>query len=262
MQQQFAERDFSRRTVAKGAAWLVPTVAVASAAPAFAVSGPCEGCYTMNWSQYPLRTTVNGQTFTTSGTPCAEPPTASVSVNRGGTGSAASNTSNVSGSGRYSSYFNGVIDYRGEQNGNAAPNGYTIPGMSQSNLGLVLNIGSGVTTSVTFTFNEPISSLELPIYDISRSNRTTGSNTYRYIDEVAFSQPTTASGVTTSLNRTSAAAGQKYFRNAQVESSTGNLLLTFSTTSTSSFDSFTVTYTNGTTSGWQFIALGNPSFCV
>lgn len=262
MQQESVDRRISRRTLAKGTAWMVPTVAVAAAAPAFAVSGPCSGCYEMSWGQHGTGIRVGGQTFSTTGEPCAEPPTATVAVNRGGTAGSVSGT-NAS-TGLHSRTFNGVIDYRGEQVGYPANTPFPIAGVSAANPGLILNIGHSTTTTVTLTFSRPISSAVFPVHDLTRSTNTQSSNAYRYTDTLAFDQPTEVSGASTStLNRSTAPAGQSYSRTGHVESSrTDSRLVTFTTTSTSSFSSITLTYSAPQSSGWQFIALGNLSLCV
>lgn len=252
----------SRRTIARGAAWAAPAVVAASALPAFAVS-PCKGCYSYNWSSADLgklasEVVMVGQLDT--GVACATPPTASISLDMGGTPGASTSCS-TDPPGLYSKAFNGRIGYQGEQNGYPASKPYTIPPLSATNPGLILNIGHETATSVTWTFSQPVDSVAVDIYDISRGTRTDYSSTWRYTDTVAFNQPVKATGDTTYANRTTMAAGETFYRTRSYTSGT-TMLTTFTTTNTSPISSLTLTYSAPEYQGWQFIAVGKIRTCA
>lgn len=254
----------SRRTIVKGVAWSVPTLALAAAAPSFAISGPCAGiCYTMTWPTSLLGKPANGQVILASpkDPKCTQGAAVTTSVTMTGTGTTVNSTTAFNSTGLYNTRFNGVIDYRGEQAGYYGSGAFPIAGVSASSPGLVLNIGTGTTTSVTFTFPKAVTSASLQIYDITRSINTVSGNSYRYQDTVSFSQPVSVSGTMTSANASTLAAGATFYRTGKYESTTTPIVNTFTTRSTTSFTSFTVNYTAPVSQGWQFIALGPLTFC-
>lgn len=254
-----ADAKLSRRTLAKGAAWSVPVIAASAAAPAYAAS-PCEGaCYTYDYGQHAVGTSANGLTGTATSSVCSRNTKMTTTLNMGGTPGTVSGI--TASTGKYSSTFNGKIDYRGEQANYPASNAYKLPGVSAADPGLILNIGSNTTTTVTFTFPAAVKSASVTILDITRSNNTINGNAFRYIDTVTMNQPWTMTGNMTSASRTSGAAGQTFSRTAQLESSTP-LSNVMSTNSTGSFTSLTLSYSAPTTAGWQFIAIPQLTFCL
>lgn len=158
--------------------------------------------------------------------------------------------------GKYDSKYNQTIEYRGGQN--FYPD-YRVPALSSTNPGLILNIGHTTTSTVTFTFSRPVSSVALDIYDISRS--TNSERRLRYTDTVSFSQPVAVTGTMNSANASSLAAGQTFYRTNAYTSET-SIENTFTTTTTAPMSSFTVTYTAPVSRGWQFIALGGMTICL
>lgn len=253
----------SRRTLAKGAAWSVPVIAASAAAPAYAAS-PCDGaCYTYDLGQHAAGTDANGLTGTATSSTCNRNTVVTTTLNKGGTPGTVSGTTGSSG--KYSSTYNGKIDYRAEQTAWPANDPYPISGLSATDPGLVLNTGYNTTTTVTFRFPAPVTSASLTILDITRSNSTTGSNSYRYTDTVTIDQPWTTTGDMTSASGTSGAAGATFSRTAAYESSrTKTVSNTMSTNVTggTTFTELTLTYTAPISSGWQFIAIPDLRFCL
>ncbi|MDO5633329.1 MAG: hypothetical protein Q4G34_00435 [Micrococcus sp.] len=251
-----------------------------AAAPAYAASPCAEGCFELRWDQFEQGTRVDGETATTvntAGVACGAPVTAAISVNMGGSpGTAAGSVqSSQCSTDRYSSTFNGVVDHRGEQNGNPAatrPYDLTRPGppanprpSNVDGLGLMLNIGHNTTTSVTFTLSQPVSSLAIKVNDIT-SNPTQTFPGLNYRDHVSFSQPTTVSGTPDGMYAPSAtelAAGQEFYRTALINSSRGDVKNTFTTApGIAPFSTFTVSYRAPDRCGWQFLQLGNLTVCL
>lgn len=252
-----ADAKLTRRTLAKGAAWSVPVIAASAAAPAYAAS-PCDGaCYTYDYGQHAVGTSANGLTGTATSSVCSRNTKMTTTLNMGGTPGTVTNMD--ASTGKYSSKFNGKIDHRGEQVGYPASRPYNLPGVSATDPGLILNIGSGTTTTVTFTFPAPVKSASVTILDITRSNSS--ASAYRYTDTVTLDQPWTMTGTNTSASRTSGAAGQTYYRTAQLESSTP-MTNVMSTSSTGSITTLTLSYSATASYGWQFIAIPQLTFCL
>lgn len=252
-----APRALSRRTLAMGALWSVPAVAVASAAPAFATSPG--GCFRLRWDQWGDGTRVDGRTGAmvdaTTWAPTSLLSTA-VAISMGGTAGTASNTSNTPSTGLYSSTFNGTVGNRGEQVGYAAPGGYQLPALGEAKA-LILNIGHTTTTTASLTFSRPVRSISFTLFDVSKVDRSV-SNVYDYTDTVSFSAPVTLSGDTTNLNATS---GSGPFSRISREPSDSTQRIVVSWTGEARA-SFAITYTAPTATGWQFIGIGDVTVCL
>lgn len=256
----------SRRTVAKGVAWSVPAITAASAAPAFAASPCVGGCYTMNWGDWAMGTSVDGQTGQTVSTDaaCSSSLTVQIDVDMSGTASTLNANTVTGSSGKYNSTYNGKVGYLGEQNGYVGTNAWNIRGVSDADPGMVLNIGSNTKTTVTFRFSQAVSSVELDILDITRITDTTNSNRYHCQDTVSFSHDVRVTGDMNSANVVSGAtlrAGEPFHRTARYPSLPDRPVSnTFA--ATGSITTFNVTYSAPVADGWQFIALGDPRFCL
>ena len=254
----------SRRTLAKGIAWSTPVIMASALAPAYAVSGPVRGCYDYSFSRFAVGTDANGLTGTANSQGNAPSTTVTTRVVRGGTAGAVDPRTVGLSTGKYSSKFNGKIDYRGEQIGYpASTSPYPISGLTQASPGLVLNIGYNTTTRVTFEFPVPLTSASITILDITRSNSSLSSGAYRYADTVTIDQPWVMTGDLTSANATSGAAGVTFSRSREYASSqTKTVRNVMSTKTTSRFSSLTFTYTAPVSGGWEFLAIPSISFCV
>lgn len=254
----------SRRSIALGAAWAVPAIAVAGVAPAFAASAGC--CYTLDWNQFSRGADANQQVATlTADRTCANqtPLTARMSLSRGGNPGAVPTSGTSCSTGLYSSAFNGRVDFRGEQMGYPQSSPFRLPALSDTERALILNIGHNTTTSVTFTFSAPVAGITFNLYDLTRSNSTQSSGAYRYTDEVSFSRPTALGGSVTSLNSTAQPAGSFYSRTAQLESNASNPQInTVTTTDADSSSTFTITYRAQASCGWQFVGIGDMRVCL
>ena len=257
-----------------GVAWSVPAVTVAAAAPAFA-SSMCSGCFRMSWSQFAIGMDALGQVGSStllSGT-CVSNPTVSISGNREGYPDTADSGCSTD---LYSSAFNLKVDYRGEQLGYSAAGGpYQFPCLSSTSPGLIFNIGFYTTSTVTFTFSQPVTSLEFDICDISRSNGS--SSTYRYIDSFSFSEDMVVTGDMTYLVQDSVAgavgaasvasgavvpADNFIYRSSAYTTSGVPKVNHVKTTNATSISSFTITYTAPEGCGWQFASVGDLQFCI
>lgn len=210
-------QSVSRRTVAKGATWIVPSVLVATAAPAYAVSpGACAGvCYTLVWTS----TTRTAGTDNTggnwarsatvsppSGTGCTTPLSASISQNRTG-GFSGAVSSPTSGTYNYSR-----SNERGDFSVGTNSGSGTVVG---ANSGLVLSQSNGPSNTaqqtVTFNFGVPVQSVSFTIYDLTTV--TTSGTASNYSDQVSFSRTTTLTrsdngGTAGGLRTTSSASGE------------------------------------------------------
>ncbi|WP_374928793.1 hypothetical protein [Kytococcus sedentarius] len=158
----------SRRAIAKGAAWTVPAIAMATAAPAVAAS-TCAGCHTMEWSQFALGETPTTGTTTPSDVECATPFPVTIKTSATGNPGTVNPRTNTASTGFYSEAFNMKVGYQGEQAGRDLSRPFSIAGVSAEAPGLILNIGHNTTTKVEFTFPAPVSSVSLDVYDFTRS---------------------------------------------------------------------------------------------
>lgn len=117
---------------------------------------------------------------------CQGFPTVALSTTQTGTaglpGSGGWGSPYTDSTGKWNSKYNLKVEWHGGQN--YYPD-YAIPSLSATNPGLVLDIGYNTTTTVTFTFAQPVSSVALDIYDISRSINS--DTLLRYTDTVSFS---------------------------------------------------------------------------
>ena len=246
-------------------AWSVPSLVLATAAPSFAVS-PCNGCYQMDWAQYAAGTDVaSGLAFATSpadGATCGTVPVVTVSATEGGSPGAVNQTNPSTG--LHSLAYNAKVEYRGEQVGYPVNAPFRIAGVSESDPGLVLNIGYNTTTTVTFAFSQPVQSLEFDILDITATESDMARGAYTYTDRVSFSENVQISGTMTHASHPTGVlpAGTEFYRTAILRSNSSVIVRnTITTTTAEPFTSFTVTYSAKEPSGWQFIALNDLNVC-
>lgn len=195
----------SRRTVAKGAMWAVPTFTFASAIPSFACS-PCEGCAELDWTTWTndfaglqgggdVGAGPGQFTATRTGTFVLSPECSTTltitqqrNAGRGSVGSAAPNPVLPMMETEYA--------YGDFSIGNGWYDTDNLWSYSQIKPGLVLNQSRGETKEVkskqtlTFDFGIPIDIVEFRIYDLTRRD----SNPQKmYIDQVGFSGVTSRS---------------------------------------------------------------------
>lgn len=250
----------TRRTVATGLAWAVPTTAAAVAAPAFAAS--CSGqCFTMNWNQWDNGTMANGLVGTTTPTSsegCASGTNPTVSIHVTQTGEPGTPKYATASTNMYNTNHHGMVGYRGQSLDLGIVNTYTLNGMSSSNRGLVLNIGYCTSSTVTFTVSQPVTSFTLPMYDLTRTNSAIRNQQHQ--DTVEFSMPVTLTGDTGRLNATSGTG--PFFRTRETWTGSSKKFIDAEVTSEKPFTSFSVTYTAPAEHGWQFMGFGAPSFCT
>lgn len=256
-EQGHAQPTISRRRLAVGAAWSVPAVAMATAAPAFAASA-CGDCFELDWSQIPSSTyywRTSGTTFTMpltyrgSGTPRCSAPTLSITLSW--TGAVYNSQGSGQGHGSLSNMARG-------QNLPAV----RIPYLSK---GLVLNQQGGSVSTLSYSLSgTPVRSLSTSLYDLSRINS-------QYGDYVKFNVPVTVTGsgagVMDNLSPAASSgtlelpAGTEMTRPAQQGTSALPGYQNISATSDAGISNFTMTYRNDQ-SGWQFVALGNLVVCT
>ncbi|MDO5617777.1 hypothetical protein [Kocuria sp.] len=239
----------SRRTIAKGAAWAVPAIAVATAAPAYAASPG--HCFTQNWSQY--SGSASGATY----------------VLRSSSGQTLNMTVTATQTSGVASSRNMTIGYQGIGGSGASD---TISGMNASNTGLVLNhFYPNASMRVMFTFDSPIVSASFPIYDITYDRNTISNNQYQHQDAVTFSSGTaTLSGNTTNMSATSGPAGTRFNRSAELRTNGASPGATNVSLTNITGSSLTITYANlytGSTGTWatrnaEYIGIGNMTICT
>lgn len=200
----------ARRTVVAGAAWTIPVIATAAAAPAHAAS--CTGiCYVLDWDSpaQGFQGQAGAVTANWTRTGSVPPPSGSGACNTTLGVTAAQNRVGGVSLGRNA----GGTTFRTDTGGDFSIGTTAEPQSSTS----VVNASPGLVLAqartapsdnqleyVTFTFTQPVTSVSFTIHDLS-SQSDVNSGTY-YIDQVAFNKPATveATGtvapITTSLN--------------------------------------------------------------
>lgn len=260
------ERDntgLARRTLVKGAAWSVPAVAVAAAAPALAHSGPCTPFDVgATWQSSSYRRSNNGSaTYTRNVTNPVNGTEMPVVVTL---------SSSLTGSTQYGYESSSVSDNLRLSTFNIGGTG--APGITMHQYLTSHSGGSGQDTSawrrtnyqsLTFTFNVPVYDLSFGITDIDSNS----GDFYDHVELVSTSAWTATTGnqVTgTGLNAANAWRNTSGDRSADNSSGVGNANITFSEAVTS----FTIIYwDNRTSTTWgmdndQKIFITNLSFKV
>lgn len=206
----------ARRTVVAGAAWTIPVIATAAAAPAHAAS--CVGvCYTLDWDS-PTQGFVGDAGATTANwtrTGSVAPPSGSGACNTTLGVTAAQNRVGGVSLGHNSSGTTFRTDTGGDFSiGTIAEPQVTPPTpVVNAEPGLVLAQARTAPSDnqleyVTFTFDTAVSTVSFTIHDLSSQTNVT-SGTY-YIDQVAFDKPATVTAtgtvasIRTSLDATAA----------------------------------------------------------
>lgn len=233
----------TRRALASGVLWSLPALAVARAAPAFAASG-C--CYTIKWNQKTGK--VAGATFGSSAiAPCTGVgPTVIPTIL----------TSTPTQQPTYNMTVGTKVGYSG-----TGTQVFTVPSLPGPML--ILNQGNSTSTSETilFSFSATVKSLSFTLYDLSSA--TTGIGQYTYWDQVKFSSAITSSGgdAVANWNATSGPAGTWFYpKSSNIQSAANQAVLI--TASAVNSTTFSVTYGDKASGGYQFIAIGDFRICV
>lgn len=275
-------QKISRRSIAAGAAWAVPAVLVSTAAPAFAVSNPVAGCFTIDLATA-TRTGTQGTSGKLSGTSTSTSGAISYSISQArnsglpqgpGTTTASAPTSTqgdfsvrtVAGA---TNIGDSVYMYGATSSPHWGSTTNTPLAVSSAGSYLILNQankGSALASeTLTFDFGGQIpTSIKFSIYDITRVDPTSGQP---YTDSVTLSAPATLTS-SSGLNTLNPTAGEAFYPTAQKPSPTTALPTTVTMTSLST-SGFTLTYANpysysGAATDWQqsqYIAIGPMEVC-
>lgn len=149
----------SRRTVVRGAAWTVPVVAAATAAPAFATSACADGVYEIRWANMNSSKVVTGVRTSTSGEGAVFNSALTVTVTSTFGGSMAAGSAPDGASNLGISPFNV---------GGTGARGLTI--MQRSTTTSFSTPRSGNFQTVTLKFNRPVWGLKYTITDIDSAS--------------------------------------------------------------------------------------------
>lgn len=260
---QTRPEGISRRTLTRGAAWAVPAIAAAQAAPAFAASR-C-GCFILSLpTEGPYTSTSQPRTSTVTGTSTMEGcPNESVSWTL--RNQAGGNYLRTSSTGHGAV---GTVGQDGDGTWKTIPHlpgggAYVLNQRTGSRSSSNPTPGPAVTT-ITLTFPTQVTSLSFTMYDLSRVDTN-------YTDEVTFNRPVSVTGDNTNLNVGTAStiavsANTKIYRTQARATSalTGSQRVV---TTGAPFSSFSITYSNGVTgksdtTNNQFMAFGSFEYCV
>lgn len=200
------DTQISRRSITKGAAWSIPTVAVASIAPSFAASGvKCvTSCVnsTIDWDKAAAGTATFTRTNTSPGQNTTVSYTLPVTNLKSGASSVKMNITTA----YYGNMRSGVVNeintgYSYSDNLKPMADGpwsfgtYALEFHQQVRDAYGNNVGTGSYNDrgeYTFTFSEPVCYLKFTIYDIDRRDYTTLSNGYNdFGDSVSISSAST-----------------------------------------------------------------------
>lgn len=261
----------SRRTVVKGATWAAPAVALGATVPAYASSpGQCAPDQTGSATYKGLTGSAHGRNIPLTNSTGTAVNNYTIYISSDSAFTQPINQSAVyNGTFAIKAYegLNEIIKAFGTtrplQDTRRASGTYNLDGATKGPH-LVLNQArlesdKPSTQTVTFSFEKPVYSFSMPVYDLTYVNGGEGGNSYRsYQDQLNFSVPVTMTGGTANLNATS---GTEFYRTA-LKPSTGtgtsdtDMVATFS--SETPITSFTVTYTDRyrTVYGWQGIGFG------
>lgn len=218
-----ATRGTTRRALARGAVWTVPAVTLATAAPAFASTIPCE--VTTNFDDLQVGSSPTTLTFGTSTT------TASLAYASGGQGG----------------------DPTPGATGRVAATS-TNPSWNYLELQLVQNLNQGDYVTLTITFTQPVENLSFKIHDIDRV-------TNQWYDEVVVGP--TGFTATPSTNVIGSGTSADPFRNSVAgDQPIGSGLESVDLRWTGMVSQVTITYRAGQdgNASSQHVALGNISF--
>lgn len=190
----------SRRRLAQGAAWTLPAVAAAAAAPAMAASLPCPPVSTLDWSIQPHGPSMNGVSVIAT-TPVTTPVTPPISVTISATGDITGPDNLV------------VMD---------GPDGGLPAGQDYLNVGF----GGDCTCQqvVSFTFSAPVYNLTFTLGDIDSYSGNVFQEAAWLTPGFAISnQGASVSGLGTATNPFTATLGL----NVPPESSAGNVTVLY-----------------------------------
>lgn len=253
----------TRRSLALGAAWAVPAVAFAGAAPAFAAS-MTSGCFVLDWSALGEGTPVHGAR--PSLTPVDGQPGelfASISIaNTVEDGRALQPGAPTShhlwvcseDSQRYSERYHGKVGTVAERYQFHG----TIPGLTAP--GLVLNLSAYGIATVTFAFSQPVSSVTVPTRDLSRNQQLYNERDHSD-DRLSFDQPTQVSGDVRQLVDPDAVRPAGYWYHRNIVGANG-MLTEFTTVADEPFSTFTLAFRAHGVCGWHHLALENMTVCA
>lgn len=265
---------FSRRSLAKGAAWAAPAVLATTAIPAYAASSSlCDQSLTgsatysgtavsgsAQGKRIPITsggTEVNAYTINIASGSAVTQPTNQTSV-RNGTFTTAGWTGTTGGVGAGQ-----INDVKAK-----TADSYSLNGLGQVGgeikRGLVLTqlrnpANNPSSQTVTYTFEQPVYSFSMPVYDLTYVIGERDRRSYQaYRDVLRFSVPVVMTG--DNASKLNATAGTEFYLTEMVASSLAgastDLVATY--TSSTPITSFSVTYTDNLTEyvGWQGIAYG------
>lgn len=250
----------SRRTLVRGAAWSVPVVSIAAAAPAFAAS-PCDA---ITISSFPM----SGGTVGTAGNGANQTRIWSRSLTTGTSTLQLSATSSYSGNMARAADQSPYAHF--STTANAGGTGTDGLQMFQERSTQSVNTPSNHAGTYAYTFDRPVTNLTFTLSDIDyyayRQNRT---DYYQYDDRVTVTSPQgsftiDSRGSTVSQNSLGTAASP--FRpnvngNIDLDEGSGNVVVKFAGPITN----FSITYWNGladanTASRIQVTLLSQMSF--
>lgn len=264
--------NINRRSLAKGAAWAAPAVLATTAIPAYAASrcdqaligsATYSGIAVSSSAQgkrIPItsgRTEVNAYTINIASGNSFTQPTNQRPVRNGTfTFSGWTGTGGAVGAGR-------INDTKAK-----TAESYTLDGLGQVGTeiknGLVLTqlrnpANNPSSQTVTFTFDKPVYSFSMPVYDLTYVVGERDRFSYQaYRDVLRFSVPVTMSG--SNASKLNATGGTEFYLTGMVPSGVpgANTGLVATYTSSTPITSFSVTYTDNLTDyvGWQSIAFG------
>lgn len=277
----------SRRRLGAAALWSVPVIAVATAAPAAAIS-PGQ-CYTMNWVDGTASIASNyGSATYTAPTGAVNGQQVTIGVNQVQTAGAAASYYEGSGavgiSGKvgvnrnfvgYTTGSQRAVAHGGTDANTGGTHKFTVAAGSTSSV-MVLNQGSGSNgpASQTLTFSlgstsDPIpKSVSFNIYDITAVNDASSNTNAKYVDRVTVSGGTMAAGavvggpnVTRTAN-TLTGTGQSSDAGSYVPVTlTGLTSNSFSLTYSNPGQNNTVGSSTKTQFNAQYIGLGDVKVC-
>lgn len=262
----------SRRSLAKGAAWAAPAVLATTAIPAYAASR-CDQSLTgsATYSGTAVSGSAQGKRIpiTSGGT---EVNAYTINIASGSAVTQPSNQTTVRNgtftTGAWAGETGGVGARQIDANKAKRAVSYAVNGLGQVGTelkrGLVLTqlrypANNPSSQTVTYTFEQPVYSFSMPIYDLTYIIGQRDTRSYQaYRDVLQFSVPVTMTGGNAAkLNNT---GGTEFYLTEMVGSSLAgastDLVATY--TSSTPITSFSVTYTDNLTDyvGWQGIAYG------